>query len=66
LFWLPSRRPRLGPPDPPGAPAPSPLTAPNDDIRGGGAEGEKRGRLLGEEKDKGRSGVGKTLEGSEI
>jgi hypothetical protein len=65
LFWLPSERSRLRPPDPPGAPAPAPLTAPNDDIGGGGAEGEKRRRLLGEEKERGRSRVGKTLEGSE-
>jgi hypothetical protein len=40
--------------------------ASNDDIGGGGAEGEKRGRQLSEEKERGRSGVGKTLEGSEI
>jgi hypothetical protein len=38
--------------------------APSDDIRGGGAEGEKQRRLLGEEKERGRSGVGKTLESS--
>jgi hypothetical protein len=40
--------------------------APNDDIGGGGAKGEKRGQRLGEEKERGHSGVGKTLEGSEI
>jgi hypothetical protein len=38
----------------------------NDDIGGGRAEGEKWGRRLSEEKERGRSGVGKTLKGSEI
>jgi hypothetical protein len=66
LFWLPSGRPRLRPPDPPGAPAPAPLIAPDDDIEGGGVEGEKQGRRLGEEKERGCSGVRKTLESSEI
>jgi hypothetical protein len=42
LFWLPSRQPRLRPLDPPGAPAPALLIAPNDDIGDGGAEGEKQ------------------------
>jgi hypothetical protein len=37
----------------------------SDDIGGGGAKGEKRRRLLGEEKERVRSGVGKPLEGSE-
>jgi hypothetical protein len=40
--------------------------APDEDIGGGGAEGEKRERRLGEEKERGRSGVRKTLKGSEI
>jgi hypothetical protein len=40
--------------------------APDDDIGGGGAEGEKRGRWLSEKKERGCSGVRKTLEGSEI
>jgi hypothetical protein len=66
LFWLLSGRPRLHPPDPPGAPAPAPLIALDDDIGGGGAEGEKQGRWLGEEKERGRSGVRKTLESFEI
>jgi hypothetical protein len=40
--------------------------ASDNDIGGGGAEGEKRGRRLSEEKERGHSGVRKTLEGSEI
>jgi hypothetical protein len=40
--------------------------APNDDIGGGGVEGEKRGRWVSEEKERGRSGMRKTLKGSEI
>jgi hypothetical protein len=56
----------LRPPDPSRALASAPPIAPDDDIEGGGAEGEKRGQRLGEEKERGCSGVRKTLEGSEI
>jgi hypothetical protein len=52
-------------PDPLGAPAPAPLRAPSDDIGGDGPEWEKLREPPDEEKERRRSGVGKTLESSE-
>jgi hypothetical protein len=51
LFWLLNGRLRLRPPNLPGAPAPAPLRAPDDDIGGEGAEWEMRRELLGEEEE---------------